>query len=154
MIVPAWSLACEAPPRVPRTLGLAGMGPVVVPVGFRGLDIVDPRVALAPLGRGPAAWLAASRLPFQAPLTSSGSVGDTVSGLDRRAREMAWRRANAEELRRRFLGQWIVLEGTEIIANGPDPVAIVQVARRRGIHSPYVFRVEGEKAPKTSSLGL
>jgi len=67
---------------------------------------------------------------------------------------MAWRRANAEELRRRFLGQWIVLEGTEIIANGPDPVAIVQVARRRGIHSPYVFRVEGEKAPKTSSLGL
>ena len=154
MIDPARPLAYGISPSAPRTLGLARMEPHGLPVRFRGLDLVDLRVFLAPLEGGPASLLAPPRLTVQRLLVSSGRVHDAVPGLRRRAREVAWRRANTEELRLRFLGQWIVLEGTEIIANGPDPAVVVETARQRGIRSPYVFRVETAKAPRTSSLGL
>jgi hypothetical protein len=78
---------------------------------------------------------------------------DVARVKPRRSKEWGWRKANAERLRREFLGQWIVLEGEEIIATGSDPVPLVVEARRRGIRSPYIFRVEGEAGPRTSFLG-
>lgn len=58
-----------------------------------------------------------------------------------RARELAWRRNNEGALAR-FAGQWVVLEGSEIVAHGQDPTQLVIEARAKGIRVPYVFFVE------------
>lgn len=66
-----------------------------------------------------------------------------VSGVSpqERAREVAWRQAHEQELRR-FVVEWVVLEGESLIALGPDPGPLVMAARARGIQVPYVFFVE------------
>jgi hypothetical protein len=71
-----------------------------------------------------------------------------------RSREWAWRKDNEERLQREFLELWVVLEGEDIIATGRDPIEVVQLARQKGIRSPYVFRVDRRVGPKTSLLGL
>jgi hypothetical protein len=58
-----------------------------------------------------------------------------------RSREIAWRRAHEHELRA-LAGQWVILEGDELIASGPDPRPLVATARARGIQVPYLFFVE------------
>jgi hypothetical protein len=58
-----------------------------------------------------------------------------------RTRELEWRRTNSQALRP-FAGQWVALEGEEIISHGPDPVAVANQARARGITTPYIFYVE------------
>jgi hypothetical protein len=58
-----------------------------------------------------------------------------------RSREIAWRRAHDQELRA-LAGQWVIVEGNELIANGTDPRALVAAARARGIQVPYLFFVE------------
>jgi len=58
-----------------------------------------------------------------------------------RSREIAWRRAHEHELRA-LAGQWVILEGDELIARGPDPRPLVATARARGIQVPYLFFVE------------
>jgi predicted DNA-binding antitoxin AbrB/MazE fold protein len=58
-----------------------------------------------------------------------------------RSREIAWRRAHEHEMRA-LAGQWVVLEGEELIGSGPDPGALVVAARARGIEVPYLFLVE------------
>ena len=58
--------------------------------------------------------------------------------------ERAWRRAHPEVLRP-LAAQWVVLEGEQVIAVGPDPVPLVQTARAQGIRSPYVFRVDVDR---------
>ncbi|MGH7826945.1 MAG: DUF5678 domain-containing protein [Candidatus Binatia bacterium] len=39
-------------------------------------------------------------------------------------------------------GQWVVLEGSEVIAHGEDPVQVINEAKSRGIRTPYIFFVE------------
>lgn len=58
-----------------------------------------------------------------------------------RSREIAWRRAHEQELRA-LAGQWVILEVEEVIAFGPDPQALVDTAKARGIQVPYLFFVE------------
>jgi hypothetical protein len=58
-----------------------------------------------------------------------------------RTRELEWRKNNSDALRS-FAGQWVALEGEEIISHGPDPVAVAADARARGISTPYIFYVE------------
>ena len=65
----------------------------------------------------------------------------TSSPKGHRQREQAWRLANKEVLNG-YADQWVVLEGEEIIAHGTEPTELVQVARDRGIQSPYIFFVE------------
>lgn len=65
---------------------------------------------------------------------------------------MAWRRAHEQELRE-LVGQWVIVEGDELIAHGPDPGALVAAARARGIRVPYVFFVE-PSGESTAKLGL
>jgi hypothetical protein len=57
-----------------------------------------------------------------------------------RARELEWRRTHREVLRN-FAGQWVVLEGEEIVAHGKDPQQVVVEARAKGIRVPYIFYV-------------
>lgn len=58
-----------------------------------------------------------------------------------RNRELEWRRANTEMLSS-VEGQWVVLEGSEVIAHGEDPVQVINEAKSRGIRTPYIFFVE------------
>jgi len=58
-----------------------------------------------------------------------------------RQREQEWCRTHGDVLRR-YSGEWVVVEGEEVIAHGDDPVPLVKEARERGIRSPYVFFVE------------
>jgi hypothetical protein len=70
----------------------------------------------------------------------------------RRARELAWRRAHEDELQA-YAGQWVVLEGEEIVAHGEDPASAAEQARSQGVHIPYVFYVE-EYRPDVVLIGL
>jgi len=63
-----------------------------------------------------------------------------------RERENEWRRTHGDVLRA-YAGQWLVLEGEQIVAHGDDPVPLVARAREHGIRSPYVFYVEPPRAP-------
>src|SRR6266545_4885815 len=59
----------------------------------------------------------------------------------RRQVELQWRRTN-RELLRRYLGQWVVLEGERIVASDRSLAEVVRRARETGVRVPYVFRVE------------
>lgn len=74
------------------------------------------------------------------------------TAASRRTRELAWRREH-QELLRAYAGQWVVLDGDQLVAHGPDPAALVAEARTRGIRVPYVFFVEVHAADVVS-LGL
>ena len=43
---------------------------------------------------------------------------------------------------RRLAGQWVVLEGEQLVAHGKNAVRVVASARRRGVTVPFVFYVE------------
>jgi hypothetical protein len=73
-------------------------------------------------------------------------------GGPRRDRELVWRRAHADVLQT-YAGQWVVLEGEEIVAYGRSPAQLVEQARAQGIPIPYVFYVE-ESQPDIVTIGL
>lgn len=70
-----------------------------------------------------------------------------------RRRELEWRRAHGEVLRA-FAGQWVVLEGEEIVAHGDDPATLAAAARVRGIQVPYIFYVEPTRDKDVVRMGL
>jgi hypothetical protein len=98
--------------------------------------------------------LARARIEIPASIRQFYAGEKVRSSQGRRSQELAWRKAHTDYLRQAFLGQWVVLEGDRIVASGPDPVEVVKRARTLGIRSPYIFRVEGQARPRTSSLGL
>jgi Family of unknown function (DUF5678) len=69
-----------------------------------------------------------------------------------RSRELEWCRTHTEVLRQ-FAGQWVVLEGEEIVAHGDDPLQVVAEARAKGIQVPYIFYIENMDA-KVVRMGL
>jgi len=72
--------------------------------------------------------------------------------VDRRTRELRWKQNN-EQLLEALAGQWLVVEGDELIAHGQDPVTLVAAAKRRGIQVPFVFFVE-PRTRDTVKIGL
>lgn len=77
--------------------------------------------------------------------------GPGLSGPCRR-RELEWRRSH-RDLLQTYAGQWVVLEGEEIVAHGNSMAQIVEEARAQGIRVPYVFYVE-ESRPDVVHIGL
>lgn len=71
----------------------------------------------------------------------------------RRARELGWLQTHRNEVRA-YAGQWIVLEGEEIIAHGPDPAEVVRLARERGVRVPLVLRIESDRPEGAGYMGL
>ena len=72
--------------------------------------------------------------------------------LPYRWKEWAWRTKNREVLNR-LKGQWVVVEGSEMISHGVDPVQAVEQARAEGISTPYVFYVP-ESADGGATMSL
>jgi hypothetical protein len=55
--------------------------------------------------------------------------------------ELEWRRTHLETLKS-LENQWVVVEGTELVAHGRDPVAVIKEAKSKGVRTPYIFFVE------------
>ena len=88
-----------------------------------------------------------------APLPVRRLRADTRTPVaDRRTRELRWRQDNDQVLET-LAGQWLVVEGDELVAHGQDPVALVSAARQRGIRVPFLFFVE-PRASDTVKIGL
>ncbi len=54
-----------------------------------------------------------------------------------RAAELAW----ASRPEARFIGQWVVLEGSRVVASGPNPKQLYEDARAGGDLSPFLIFV-------------
>ena len=145
------SLVTPPPPSAWPLEGHIGLGPTRA--GWTHRPSVDPleptrealiesfnrRASVAPTGLGQGGvYVLRSRLP-----------AEDRQRHHPRDREMAWRQAHQRELRE-FVGQWVIVEGDELIGNGCDARALVAAARDRGIRVPYIFFVEpyGERTVK------
>jgi hypothetical protein len=69
--------------------------------------------------------------------------------LTHRQRELEWIQTHADSMRR-LAGEWVVLEGNELVAHGKSASRVVASARRRGITVPFVFYVE-QQSPDVES---
>ncbi len=66
--------------------------------------------------------------------------------------ENEWLNAHPEELRK-CAGEYVIVEGTEVIAHGKEPADLFKIAQRRGIKIPYIFFVEPPLPPNTYRIG-
>lgn len=69
-----------------------------------------------------------------------------------REQELHWLAENTHEIRR-LGGQWIVIEGDELIAHGADFFAVLETAKRRGIEIPFIEWIP-RQGMTGSSVGL
>lgn len=97
-------------------------------------------------------WRRAAERPE--PSSEDSRSREASPPLNAREREDAWRREHRQLLQDQFAGQWVVLEGEEIVAHSQDPAQAVSEARAKGIAVPFVFYVEGPRPPGTFRLGL
>jgi hypothetical protein len=51
-----------------------------------------------------------------------------------------------------FIGEYVVLEGTSIVAHGPVPAIIADEARALGIRVPYLLKVLPKRKPNEGYL--
>jgi hypothetical protein len=93
--------------------------------------------------------------PPAAPSTrpTGPDAGTPPRGLRFREHENEWRRTHGDVLCA-YSGQWLVLEGDQIVAHGDDPAPLVARAREQGIRSPYVFYVEPPRPQGMVKMGL
>lgn len=52
-----------------------------------------------------------------------------------------------DEHRKEYDGQFVVLDGSKLIANGTNPKELYELARAQGIKSPFVKRVKAKILP-------
>jgi hypothetical protein len=52
-----------------------------------------------------------------------------------------------DEHRAEYLGQWVALEGDQLVAHGPDALEVDRAARAAGIESPFVEQVREKEGP-------
>jgi hypothetical protein len=70
-----------------------------------------------------------------------------------RQREFEWMRTHVDEMRR-LAGQWVVVEGEEVVAHGKNALRVAAGARRKGIAVPFIFYVEPPDAEPGAYFGL
>src|ERR1700730_3711200 len=81
------------------------------------------------------------------------SAGNGVSSpYGYRTVEMDWMNKHPEKLRR-YTGEYVILEGTEIIAHGTDTAKLVAIAKRRGVRTPFIFFVPPPLPKNTIWIG-
>ncbi|MBI3930145.1 MAG: hypothetical protein HY319_31705 [Armatimonadetes bacterium] len=70
----------------------------------------------------------------------------------RREAELAWLAQHQGQLGR-FAGEWIVLDGSQLVAHGPDYLEVLDRARDQGVEVPFVEWIPEASAP-TVWMGL
>ena len=66
--------------------------------------------------------------------------------------EMDWMNSHPEELRK-CAGEYVILEGTEIVAHGIEPAKLFEIAQRRGVKVPFIFFVPPPLPKNTFWIG-
>lgn len=89
---------------------------------------------------------------MKAELTGAGYRPSSASHGGLRDRERAWCRDHADALRA-FCGEWVILEGEQVVGHGRDPSPLIAEAKRQGIKIPYIFFVR-EPDDNVATLGL
>lgn len=149
-----------SPPASARGMGsllpnsrhsLAGpQGVLAIAVSERTIRLESPHAS--PLGHIRSALFTPHLVVSEGRPEPAVSEPPTGSSGPNRQVEQAWRRSHEETLRG-YVGQWVVLEGEELVAHGPDPAKAVAAARVRGIRIPYVFYVES-LGKNVAAIGL
>jgi len=85
--------------------------------------------------------------------TSAARKRTEIVKSTHRQHELEWIRTHTDEMRR-LAGQWVVLEGVDLVAHGKNAVRVVAAARRKGIAIPFVFYVEPPDSEPTARFGL
>lgn len=85
--------------------------------------------------------------------TSAARKRTEIIKSNHRQREFEWIRTHADQMRR-LAGQWVVLEGEELVAHGKNAVRVVATARRKGVAVPLVFYVEPPENEPAAHFGL
>jgi len=57
-----------------------------------------------------------------------------------RTREIDWIATH----RSQYMGQWVVLDGDQLIGHGHDPRLLIEKARSEGVERPLVVRIQEE----------
>lgn len=58
-----------------------------------------------------------------------------------REQELAWIEKHRTKLEEKYPGQWIVVEGEQLVAASNDPAKAAQQAENRGVQIPFLYRV-------------
>lgn len=80
----------------------------------------------------------------------SAATGKSWHGF--RAIEMEWMNKHPEKLRP-YAGEYVVVEGTKVVAHSADVGKAIDTAKRKGIKIPFVLFLEPAK-PNTFHVGL
>ena len=57
-----------------------------------------------------------------------------------RTREAAWLAQHQEA----YAGQWVAVEGDQLLASGPDPLPLYAAAKQQGVQTPFIVHVLAE----------
>ena len=71
-----------------------------------------------------------------------------------RATELDYLEANWDEIQSKYRGSWIAVEGTRVIASGPNELEADQAARRAGVSIPFVVEVPGPDEAGVPFIGV
>lgn len=74
---------------------------------------------------------------LRAALYAFDTNGGTRPALRTKEQERAWIEVHRDE----YLGQWVALDGDNLIAHGVDPRGVYEEARAQGITAPYLVHV-------------
>ena len=58
-----------------------------------------------------------------------------------RSKELAWLQVNLARLQLEIPGQWVVIEGQELVAHGVDYPTVYRDARSKGVDLPFVEKI-------------
>jgi hypothetical protein len=75
------------------------------------------------------------------------SASRQVPSRDRTA-EMAW----AASPDAQFIGKWVVLEGSQVVASGSNPKRLYEDARAKGVSSPFLIFVSSDEHERGKGL--
>ena len=70
-------------------------------------------------------------------VTIDDSAPVAAEEINHRYAEQAWLGAHARE----YIGQWVAIEGGNLVSHGPNPVPVRDEALSRGVACPFVVRI-------------
>jgi Family of unknown function (DUF5678) len=86
-----------------------------------------------------------------AEMHQAGEVELVVEALpdeDFRAQEMAWLSGHLAEVAQQYTGEWLAIDGPELVAHGPDLAAVYAQASAAGHPDPFVTAMPAGGPPE------
>ena len=70
---------------------------------------------------------------------------DSQENSSARSRERRWLRDNRDWLRSEHAGEWVAIEGDQLLAIGPHLEEVMKQARLQGVEVPFVDAVRSKR---------